>query len=209
MTPVLPSSPVYQEVARLYRIAQQLQPGGLDRWNGDLYARSDDKWGGLGHDGTLRLHQDCVLRHLTGGRPSDDPRRQAQALATILHEASHARAGLDATAEPNAFRRLQSLGLDEGLTEIATIRDFRSFADHAGYQAVPDAEPQYRGAFDATNQVLDHVATGATDRADLLGAALDSPLVMRWDRIADRAVRNHLPVVPADPRHQQAARALS
>lgn len=55
MQRIEPSSPVYQEVARLYQIARQLRPSGLDRWNGELYARFDDKWGGLGRDGTMRL----------------------------------------------------------------------------------------------------------------------------------------------------------
>jgi hypothetical protein len=45
MQRIEPSSPVYQEVARLHQLAQQMRPGGLDRWNGELYARFDDKWG--------------------------------------------------------------------------------------------------------------------------------------------------------------------
>jgi hypothetical protein len=84
MQRIEPSAPVYQEVARLYQIAKQLRPGGLDLWNSELYARFDDKWGGLGRDGTMRLNNDLVLRHLTGGQLSDDPAIQGQALATVL-----------------------------------------------------------------------------------------------------------------------------
>src|SRR5258705_3840060 len=98
-----PSSAVYQEVARLYQIARQLRPSGLDRWNGELYARFDDKWGALGRDGTMRLNQDLVLRHLTGGQLSDDPELQGQALATVLHESYHSRVEFDAAIEPNAL----------------------------------------------------------------------------------------------------------
>jgi hypothetical protein len=58
MQRIEPSSPVYQEVARLHPIAKQMRPSGLDRWNGELYARFDDKWGGLGRDGTMQLNQE-------------------------------------------------------------------------------------------------------------------------------------------------------
>jgi hypothetical protein len=49
------ASAEYAEVARLYRIAQQLRPGGLDGWNRELYSRSDGKWGGIQPDGTMRF----------------------------------------------------------------------------------------------------------------------------------------------------------
>jgi hypothetical protein len=60
------SSPEYAEVSRLYRLAHELRPGVADRWNGELYARTDDKWGGLHPNGSLRLSRDLVLRHLSG-----------------------------------------------------------------------------------------------------------------------------------------------
>ena len=93
MVRVDPSSKTYQEFARLYQIAQDLRPGSEDRWNRELYARTDDKWGGLTNDGTMRLHKELVLDQLTGGELSDDPERQGQALATVLHESEHARRG--------------------------------------------------------------------------------------------------------------------
>ncbi|TCN37594.1 hypothetical protein EV644_111142 [Kribbella orskensis] len=203
------SSPVYLEVARLHQIALSLRPGGIDRWNGDLYARSDDKWGGLGRDGTMRLNQDLVLRHLTGGELSDDPAIQGQALSTVLHESTHARSEFDAKYEPNALRLQQSVGLDEGLTETATTDDFETFAQLAGYPDVPKPPvPEYAGAVHATNELLDRASTGEADRRELITTALNSPVMMRWDVLADRIVQNELgDVVPQDPSHQQAARA--
>src|SRR5438309_10789401 len=109
VTRVEPSSAAYQEFARLYRIAQEQRPGGEDRWNGQLFIRTDDVYGGLRSDGTMRLNQKLVLDHLTG-EPSGDPARQGQALATVLHESKHARALMDAPDEPNALRRRESLG---------------------------------------------------------------------------------------------------
>jgi hypothetical protein len=207
MQRIEPSSPVYQEVARLYQIAKQLRPSGLDRWNGELYARFDDKWGGLGRDGTLRLNQDLVLRHLTGGQLNNDPEMQGQALATVLHESYHARVEFDAATEPNAVRQPQSIGLDEGLTELAAARDFSAFTRQAGYQDVPQPAPEYAGAVHAASELLDRASKDPADRGQLLRTALDAPVVMRWDKVADNIVRNDLPVVPPDPQHQQAARA--
>jgi hypothetical protein len=101
MVRVDPSSDTYKEFARLYQIAQELHPGGENGWNGELYARTDAKWGGLANDGSVRLNQRLVLDHLTGGAPSADPQAQAQALATVLHESKHTRSPIDAPNEPN------------------------------------------------------------------------------------------------------------
>lgn len=208
MVRIDPSSPVHQEVARLYRISQEQRPGGKDLWNGELYARSDDKWGGLGRDGTMRLNQDLVLQHLTGGSPSADPEAQAQALATVLHESRHARTEVDAAQEPNALRAPQSIGLDEGLTELSAAEDFADFTQRAGYDGVPQPDPEYAGAVHAAGELLERATDNETERAELLNRALDEPVVMRWDTIADSIVRNELgDTVPPDAAHQQAARA--
>ena len=87
-----------------------MRPGGLDRWNGELYSRTDDKYGGLTRDGTFRLNQTLVLDHLTGGEGTGDPVRQGQALATVLHESLHARVEMDAKSEPNALRKSSPSG---------------------------------------------------------------------------------------------------
>jgi hypothetical protein len=208
MTRIDPESPVYQEVARLYRIAQEIRPGGLDRWNGELYSRTDDKYGGLTRDGTFRLSQTLVLDQLTGGEGTGDPVRQGQAVATVLHESLHARVEMDAKSEPNALRKPQSIGLDEGLTELATMADYEQFAQLAGYEDIQTPDPEYPGAVHAAGELLDRASTSDTERADLLTAAIDQPVMMRWDAIADNIVRNELgDTVPPGAEHQQAARA--
>ncbi|QNE17575.1 hypothetical protein F1D05_06215 [Kribbella qitaiheensis] len=208
MTRIDPESPVYQEFARLYRIAQEMHPGGLDRWNGELYSRTDDKYGGLTRDGTFRLNQTLVLDQLTGGEGTGDPVRQGQALATVLHESLHARVEMDAKLEPNALRRPQSIGLDEGLTELATMEDYEQFAQLAGYEDTQTPDPEYPGAVHAAGELLDRASTSGAERADLLSAAIDQPVMMRWDTIAGSIVQNELAdTVPPDADHQQAARA--
>ncbi|WP_157979546.1 hypothetical protein [Kribbella monticola] len=208
MTRIAPESPVYQEVARLYQIAQEMRPGGLDRWNGELYSRTDDKYGGLTRDGTFRLNEKLVLDHLTGGDGSGDPIRQGQALATVFHESLHARVAMDARSEPNALRKPQSIGLDEGLTELATNADYEQFAQLAGYDDTATPDPEYPGAVHAAGELLDRATTSEAERADLLTAAIDQPVMMRWDTIAGHIVQNELAdTVPSDADHQQAARA--
>ncbi|MEV6271044.1 hypothetical protein AB0L64_28035 [Kribbella sp. NPDC051936] len=203
------SSETYKEFARLYQIAQGLHPGGENGWKQDLYARTDAKWGGFHNkDGSIRLNQRLVLDHLTGGAPSADPEAQAQALATVLHESKHSRSPIDAPNEPNAVRNGTSIAVNEAFVEISAVEDFRTFADQAAYDGVPDPEPEYQGAVQAGNALLDRATTSAQQRDQLLQAVVDQPTVMGWDTVADTIVRNELAdVVPPDPEHQQAARA--
>ncbi|HZX07371.1 hypothetical protein [Kribbella sp.] len=203
-----PSSDTYKEFARLYHIAQELHPGGENGWNGELYARTDAKWGGLANDGSIRLNQRLVLDHLTGGERSADPQAQAQALATVLHESKHTRSAIDAPNEPNAVRNMTSVAVNEAFVEISTVDDFRDFADQAGYGGVPDPEPEYQGAVQAGNALLERATSSAEERDQLVNAVIENPTVMGWDTVADSVVRNELAdVVPPDPEHQQAARA--
>jgi hypothetical protein len=208
MTRIDPESPVYQEVERLYRIAHEVRPGGLDRWNGELYSRTDDKYGGLTRDGTLRLNERLVLDQLTGGEGTDNPVWQGQALATVLHESLHARVEMDAKNEPNALRAPHSIGLDEGLTELATMEDYDEFVRRAGYENTQMPNPEYPGAVHAAGELLDRASSSGAERSELLNKALDQPVMMRWDTIADNIVKNELAdAVPPDAEHQQAARA--
>lgn len=203
-----PDSPIYREVARLYRIAHELRPGSSDRWNGELYSRSDGLHGGLTNDGALRLSEELVLKHLTGGERSDDPGQQGDALATVLHESLHARVEKDAKDEPNAVRALQSIGLDEGLTELATMKYYDEFVRRAGYDHAEQQDPKYPAAVQATSGLLDRATSSDAERTELLDNALDQPVAMRFDTIADSFVRKELgDTVPPDPAHQQAARA--
>jgi hypothetical protein len=203
-----PESPTYREVARLYRIAHEMRPGSNDRWNGELYARGDGLDGGLMNDGTLRLSPELVLDHLAGGERSDDPAQQGDALATVLHESLHARVETDARDEPNAVRAPQSFGLDEGLTELVMMDDYDEFVRQAGYEHAEMQDPKYSSALQATSDLLDRATSSDTERTELLNSALDRPVAMRWDTIADSVVRKELgDTVPSDAAHQQAARA--
>lgn len=200
-------SPIYQEVARLHAVAREMRPSGLDRWNGDLYASSTpNRYGALMPNGDLELSQSLVLDHLSGsttGHPD-----QAQALATVYHESLHSRVSMDDPGNPNAVRDFQSRSIDEGLTEFQTIEDFQAFSEEAGYEGLDTPEAQYSSAYEATAQVLDHSAGPDGSRTEVAKEALDMPVSMRFDALADGVVRNQLDgIVPPDPQHQRAARA--
>lgn len=203
--PIPRESATYREIERLYHAAREMRPSELDRWNGTLEAVTADRWGELGTDGTLRLNEPLVLDCLGTDKASTD---QAQALSTIYHEALHGRVPIDAETEPNAYRGRESKALDEGLTEFATIEDTQLFAERTGYQNLVPGPPQYPAAYAATEKLLDYAATPGPERDALVDRALARPVVMRWDVVADQVVRTRLDgVVPADPAHQQAARA--
>lgn len=202
--PISADSPVYAEFRRLYQQAREMQPSELDRWNGQLEA-VERRWGGLSPEGTMRLNERLVLDHLD---PAGDSPDRAQALTTVYHETLHGRVPIDAKHEPNAYRGQESGALNEGLTEYAAVRDTRLFARAAGYGDVTPGRPEYPAAYAATNDLLDYAAGDGPERDELANRALAQPVVMRWDTIADHVVRTRLDgVVPADPVHQQAARA--
>jgi hypothetical protein len=61
---------------------------------------------------------------------------------------------------------------------------------------------------DASTALLERAASSDSERSALLSTAVDQPVVMRWDVVADSIVRNELAdIVPSDADHQQAARA--
>jgi len=208
--PIDRRSPAYQEFARLYRIARAMRPSSRDGWNGELYSRGDDVWGSVNpRSGAISLNDRQVLPYLTGRESQTDRAEQTQALQTVLHEAYHQRVETDAPHEPNAFRGYESKALDEGLTEYQARRDVTPFARRAGYGRLVSDRHAYPGAYEATSELLDYAASDPSDRDLLAQRALDQPVVMRWDPIADEIVRNKLcGVVPSDPHHQQVARAV-
>jgi len=201
-----PASEEYRQFARLYAVARDLYPSQTDRWNGELYATVDEgrAWGSFRQDGTFKLSKELVLDQLGPGAPRE---KQVQALASVLHESLHARVEVDAADEPNAVPSQHSKALDEGLTEWVAINGVALYADTAGYGELPEADPQYGPAYYATNALLEYAA-GPEGADALADRAVDAPVVMRWDVIADEIVKNRLgDVVPSDPEHQQAARA--
>ncbi len=201
-----PSSEEYRQFVRLYETARSVRPSELDRWNGELYASVGEgkNWGSLRRDGSLQLSQELVLDQLG---PDAAPTDQVQALTTILHEANHARVEIKAIEDPNAVLSDHSKALDEGLTEWVAVDDVAEFAERAGYGSLPDPKPAYPSAYKATGALLEYAA-GPEGASDLADRAIDAPVTMRWDVIADEIVKNRLSdVVPSDPEHQQAARA--
>ncbi|GAA1612063.1 hypothetical protein [Kribbella karoonensis] len=206
---VPPDSALYAEVVRLYRIAQSLRPRAVERWNGVLRATSADTMGGLNpRTGVLRLSDDRVLRHLTGRVSPTHPRQQVQALATVLHEATHGGMQINAPGEPNAVPTEHSRGVMEGFAEVRTVADVELFADVAGYEGLSAGDPQYPGAFAATTDLMAHVTGPAYTRNDLINDSCRGPAVMHFDQFANAALVNHLPeLAHRDPRTQQEIRA--
>src|SRR6266508_322611 len=203
-----PSSALHQEFARLYRIAHEMRPGSADLWNGQLYTYDGGPWGAFDpRTGNIRLSQNLVLDHLTGSTSQPPSLAQAQALATVFHEALHARTVGNAPNEPNDLHHPNTIALNEGLTERRSANDFRAFTARAGYEDLVLENHQYEGAVEAVDQLISYAAD--SEREDqLVTEALQQPVAMQWDPIANEIVRNQLgDVVPQDPRHQAAARA--
>ncbi|MEU8224541.1 hypothetical protein [Kribbella sp. NPDC048915] len=199
----------YQEVARLYGLARSLRPTAADRWNGALYATNSDNLGGLHPEtGDLRLSERRVLRYLTGSRAQAHADDQAEALATVLYQATHAAMHVMAPNEPNAVWTEHSRGLMVGFAEVRTFADFDAFADRAGYGAPPLGDPQYAGAFTATRDLMNHITGPAYLKHALINDACRGPALMHFDKFAKAIVENRLSeLVRRDETEQRAIRA--
>jgi hypothetical protein len=185
-------SVAYREFVRLYRIARKLRPTSVDRWNGELYATNSGVWGSASPvTGAIRLSEPLVLPYLTGATSHTHPGEQAEALATVLHEATHTGMNLKAS-EPNAVRTPHSAGLTEGVAELRVMADFDAFADRAGYQELVLPRPQYPGAHATSDQLLDQAAGLNVSRNALLKRLITGPAVMHFDALAEGVVRNRL-----------------
>jgi hypothetical protein len=199
----------YLEFARLYQLARSLRPTAIDRWNGDLYASHALRWGSFDPlTGDQRMSGELVLARLTGTTSASEPRAQAQALATVLHEATHAGMQTDARDQPNAVRTLHSRGAMEGFAEFRAISDFEVFTVSAGYPGLEPPEPQYPGAYAAMNSLVTQVSGPAKDRYAFLAEAARGPAVMHFDQLADGVVKNRLAeLVPDREQDRRAVRA--
>ena len=206
---VSPDSFVYREVERLYRIARSLRPAAADRWNRELYKTSLDTLGGLDpKTGVLRLSESRVLLHLTGSVLPGQMDDQAEALATVLHEATHSAMQIKAPGEPNAVWTEHSRGVMEGFAEVRTFVDFDAFADRAGYGGLTFGNPQYPGAFAATRDLVTHVTGPAYSRHALINDACRGPGLLHFDQFAHAVVANQLSeLTHRDRPTQQAVRA--
>jgi hypothetical protein len=202
-------SETYREFARLYHLARRLRPTDIDRWTGDLYATGMENWGEFSpKSGDMRLSGPLVLQRLTGSPREISTNQRAEALATVLHEATHAGMATDAPDEPNAVRSPHSLGLMEGFAEVRTVQDFPAFARLAGYPGLDLPTPAYPGAHAATQNLLQQVSGPAKDRLAFIDEAAHGPATMHFDQLADGVVRNRLAeVVPYKAEDRQAVRA--
>lgn len=200
------NSASYREFARLYEIARQLRPTGVDRWNGELYAttgrgRFDQPTGAIG------INQ-ALLRDDLTGQPTSNPRRQARALATVLNRAAQAGTELDEPGAPNAVRTNHSLALADGTAWVRAGADFRAFARMAGYPHLAFDGPPDTGAYAAANGLVEQASGTRVGRLELLDQLSRGPVVMQFDRLAEGVVRNRLAeVAPAEGADQRAIRA--
>lgn len=203
-------SATYLEFARLYRLARSLRPTSVDRWNGVLRASdSESSFGGFNpRTGTMRLSGSAVLPYLSGAAMPEALAEQAQALATVIHETTHASVETDDPAEPNAVRSVHSRGLMEGVAELRAVEDFRLFTRQAGYFGLSMPQPQYEGAYTATDSLVSQVAGPRRDRVSIINDLARGPAVAHFDRLAQAVVQNRLwEQVPHLEDHQRAARA--
>jgi hypothetical protein len=206
--PLVPrESAVYREFERLYQLARTLRPTSTDRWNGDLVAGGTDNWGSVDRkSGTITLSAHHVLRHLRGSDSRGSADQQAQALATILHEATHAGMALEAPTAANAVHRNLMWNVMEGVAEVRAIADVRTFAVLAGYGQVPAPPPQYPAPYSAIDGLLQQASGPRRGRGSLLDALSRGPGALHLDELADGVLQNRLvDVVPLGD--QEAVRA--
>jgi len=181
-------SPVYQEVARLHRIAYEIRPGQVSRWNGELYGFSGQNYGGVNmKTGAMRLNQEKVLEHLTGSTAAADRELQVQALLTVLHESYHTRNEPTAPLEPNAVHARPTIGFDEGLTERAALNDFPVFARRAGYHGLTAGAGTHEAA-----------VTGLHNKEPSVGSMVAHDTRVELNAATNR-IRQHYTQNPATP----------
>jgi hypothetical protein len=201
--------PVYREFVRLYHLARGLRPTSVDRWNGDLLNSPVGHLGGFSPTtGRIRLAGDSILRHLDPGSTTTTRYERAEALATVLHESTHAGMETDAAHEPNAVRSRVSTAAMEGMAELRTVADFEMYTAVAGYPGLVIGRPQYAGAFAAMDDLVDQVTGPALDRQALITDAVRGPGAMHFDQLANAAIRNRLAeVIPPRAEDQLRVRA--
>lgn len=183
-------SPTYDEFSRLYDLARQLRPTGVDRWNRELYATR----GAGGFDqqtGAIGIREPLLREGLTS-HPTENPRRQARALAAVLNRVTQAGMDLDAPGEANAIRTAQSRGLHDGVASVRAANDFDAFRSAAGYPRLAFDNTQRSGTYAATNDLIQQVSGPNVDRLDLINRLSNGPAMMHFDQLAEAVVQNRL-----------------
>ncbi|TDW54836.1 hypothetical protein [Kribbella pratensis] len=199
------NSPTYREFARLYELARQLRPTGVDRWNRELYETS----GSGGYDqetGAIGIHQP-LLREGLATQSTANPRLQARALHAVLTRATQAGMDLDAPGETNAVRTAQSRGLYDGVAAVRAATDLQAFSRRAGYPSLTLDDRQQSGAYAAANGLIQQASGASIDRRELIDRLSQGPAVMHFDQVAEAVVRNRLEeIAPAEGADRQAVR---
>ena len=198
-------SETYREFTRLYDLARQLRPTGVDRWNRELYATSGR--GGFDQDtGAIGIHG-LLLREGLTRHPAANPRRQARALDAVLTRATQAGMELDAPGEGNAVRTTHSRGLHDGVAAVRAATDLPAFSRRAGYPSLQLDNQQQSGAYAAANGLIEQAAGVGVDRRELIDRLSQGPAVMQFDQLAEAVVRNRLEeIAPAEGVDRQAVR---
>lgn len=198
-------SPTYREFTRLYDLARQLRPTGVDRWNRELYATP----GAGGFDqqtGAIGIREPLLRDGLTS-HPTNNLRRQARALAAVLNRASQAGMDVDAPGETNAIRTTQSRGLHDGVAAVRAANDFDAFTEMAGYPPLAWDNAQRSGTYAATNDLVQQVSGPRVDRLELINRLSQGPAMMHFDQLAEAVVQNRLQeVAPPEGADRQAVR---
>ncbi|GAA3133441.1 hypothetical protein JOF29_002348 [Kribbella aluminosa] len=198
------NSATYREFVRLYDLARQLRPTGVDRWNRELYATS-----GIGgfdqQTGAIGIREPLLREGLTKD-PASNARWQARALATVLNRATRAGMHVDAPGEANVVRTTQSRGLQDGVASVRAATDFHAFTRMAGYPNLAFND-QESGAYAAANELIRQTSGPSVDRQQLVDRLHQGPAMMHFDRLAEGVVRNRLAeVAPAEGVDRQAMR---
>ncbi|MFF0342045.1 hypothetical protein [Kribbella sp. NPDC004875] len=202
------NSPTYREFSRLYDLARQLRPTGVDLWNRELYATSEH--GGFDHQtGAIGIHE-RILREGLSRDHATDSELQSLALAKVLERATHAGMTIEAPGEPNAVQTTQSRGLHDGLAAVRAATDFQAFNRMSGYPPVKFDNTRLSGAYAATNDLIHQVSGPSVDRQQLVGRLHEGPAVMHFDQLAEGVVHNRLQEVapPEGPDRQAVRREL-
>jgi hypothetical protein len=192
---------VHREFTRLFRLARQQRPGGVDSWNGELYAVDGGELSQLNREsGAIALSSQHVLPYLTGTALPQASREQASALRTVMQVATRSGMPTAESASPEAY------ALATGITEVRIATDFETFAERAGYPSVPAPTPAAEGAYAATDSLLTQASGLTSGRDELLSELVATPVGQQFDRLANGVVRNRLrEEVPYG--RQEAARA--
>jgi hypothetical protein len=192
-------SAAYREFARLYDLARRFNPTEVDGWSRSgraLYATSGP--GGFDRDTGAIGIDEALLRHELTSRPSDTPRRQAHALATVLRRATEAGTDKDAPGAANAVRNDQSLALHDGVAAVRAAAAFDTFTTMAGYPDLVFDSSRNTGTYAATNDLVEQVSGPRVDRVALLDQLGRGPVAMHFDQLAEAVVQNRLHDVVRD-----------